>query len=261
MSARTRLAAIVVAVVALALSVLGVVLAATDANPAGKVVDHLALNGYPPKTANATLTLTNGTGATLSANVSINFRRNEVGATLDFPLVFTNVAVNALVEHDRLYLRSGEASNGTWYAFKVPTPSLFGLALELTKPDVGLITGLHERVTRAQGSTTYVFTKRDVALTTLVSTKDSLGSLRWSITTGPQGEITVSELALRAGQTTTTLRLVIESYNQPAHLSAPPTAQVKQLSPSLLRQVLKNPALSGFLVPDGLQTAADARAS
>jgi hypothetical protein len=46
--AKKRIMALALAIVALALTVTGVVIAATDSNPGGLTKDPLALHGYPP---------------------------------------------------------------------------------------------------------------------------------------------------------------------------------------------------------------------
>ena len=58
MASSQRVGAVALAAVALALSIFGVVLAATDSNPAGTSSQALALNGYPPKTVDMQLTIT-----------------------------------------------------------------------------------------------------------------------------------------------------------------------------------------------------------
>ncbi len=51
MALSKKAGAVALAVVAFALTVTGIVIAATDTNPGSGNVDALALNGYPPKSA------------------------------------------------------------------------------------------------------------------------------------------------------------------------------------------------------------------
>ena len=77
--------AIALVVVAFALTVTGIVIAATDSNPGASAKDPLALNGYPPRSANLLVTLSTGAPYGLSANVTVNFKSNRVDAVVRFP--------------------------------------------------------------------------------------------------------------------------------------------------------------------------------
>ncbi len=68
-----------------------------------------------------------------------------------------------LLAKNHLYARTAAASSGTWFSFPLSTPALFGLALELTKPDINLISGFTSETVSTSGySTTRVFYRRDV---------------------------------------------------------------------------------------------------
>ena len=110
--------------------------------------------------------------------------------------------------NDHLYARSADVSNGPWDETSLTTPSLFGISLELTKPDIYLITGFHKSVIQSGYSTTYTFTRKHVVLSTLLGSSKSLstlGSVRWTITVGSQGEATASTLIVRSKHATTTV--------------------------------------------------------
>ena len=55
----------------------GVVLAATDSNPADIGKDSLVLNGYPPHSANLAVTVSTGVVSRLNATVTANFTDNR----------------------------------------------------------------------------------------------------------------------------------------------------------------------------------------
>jgi hypothetical protein len=88
--------ALVLAVVALALTVFGVVIAATDANPSSLAKDPLVLDGYPPKTANLLVNVSTGASFGLNANVAVNFDDNRVDAIVRFPLVIATASLRTL---------------------------------------------------------------------------------------------------------------------------------------------------------------------
>jgi hypothetical protein len=66
MIGQKRVMAVVIAVVAIALTVFGIVLAATDPNPADIGKDPLALNGYPPHSADLAVSLSTSGGLGLN---------------------------------------------------------------------------------------------------------------------------------------------------------------------------------------------------
>src|SRR5271155_68854 len=153
MAKMTRFMAPVLAVVACALTVLGVVIAATDSNPAGLAKDPLTLNGYPPKTADLGVTLTSGSGVRLTANVEVNFKSDRAAADVSFPLVVTSAEIDLRLAKGHLYARAADQASGPWLVTSLATPSLFGVSLELTRPDIDLITGFHKRVVTSGYST------------------------------------------------------------------------------------------------------------
>src|ERR1700722_13641284 len=143
--AKKRIMALALAIVALGLTVTGVVVAATDSNPGSTAKDPLALNGYPPSSADLAVTVTTGANVSVNANVNVNFKTGRIAALVHFPLVIDTVSLNLVFSGNKLYARSAEVTNGPWLEAKVTTPNLFGASLELTKPDIDLITGFHEK--------------------------------------------------------------------------------------------------------------------
>jgi hypothetical protein len=257
MAAQQRFMAFTLAAVALALTVTGVVIAATDSNPAGIAKDPLTLNGYPPKTADLAVTLTGGAGFGLSANVQVNFRTGRVAADVNFPLVVTTASIDLRLAHDHLYARAATQSSGPWLETALKTPSLFGVSLELTKPDVQLITGFHKSVTKSGYSTIYTFSRRRVALSKILGSASStsvLGSVRWTVTVGSQGELTQSTLSERSAKGVMTLSVTVLSYNQPADIAVP--ASTQPLSNRELQRLLRSEDFTSLLIPKSLTSLA-----
>jgi hypothetical protein len=263
--------ALALVVIALALTVTGVVIAVTDSNPGGLVKDPLALNGYPPSSANLLVTLSTGAPFGLSANLAVNFKSNRVDAVVRFPLVVATAAVELRLIHNHLYARSADASSGPWLAAALKTPALFGVALEMTKPDVDLITGfVHKTVSRSGYSTTYNFYRDRVAISSLGGTatssltaksSTSVGSVRWIITVGRQGEVSQSSLTVKTKKAEMTLSVTVLSYNQPAHIATPAASNVKSIASSVLKQLLNSQNVASILVPKDFTSLAHAQLS
>lgn len=255
MAKMTRFMAPVLAIVASALTILGVILAATDSNPAGLAKDPLTLNGYPPKTADLEVTLTSGNGVGLTANVEVNFKTGRAAADVSFPLVVTSAEIDLRLAQGHLYARAADQASGSWLTTPLTTPSLFGVSLEMTRPDVELITGFHKSVVASGYSTTYTFSRRGVPLSKLFASKSStstLGSVHWSITVGSQGELTASTLREKSAKGIMTLAVTVLSYNQPTQISVPSRANTEPLAGKGLKELLRNEEFTNLLFPKSL---------
>ncbi len=252
MAVQKRFMALALAAVALALTVTGVVLAATDSNPGGLSKDPLVLNGYPPSTANLNVQLSAGSAFNLSANVAVNFTGNKVDAVVSIPTVVSGAAVELRLIANQLYARSAAQSSGPWMDAKMKALPLFGVALELTKPDIKLLTGFHETVTKSGYSTTYVLYRDHVALTNLFSSSPTsvLGSVRWTITVGSQGEVSMSSVTVKSAHTSTTLSVNVLSYNQSVHVATP--TDVKSIPLASIDKLLTSKSIPTLLVPRNL---------
>lgn len=243
-------------VVALSLTVLGLVLAATDPNPSELPKDPLVLNGYPPKTADLLLTVSAGASFGVSANVDVNFVSGRGDAVVQLPLAIASVAVDARLVDDHLYLRSADVSDGPWYGLRVGSLPLFGISLELTKPDIDLITGFTSKtVTKSGYSTTYTFYRDHVAVTNLFApstTQSRVGSVTWTITTGSQGEVSASTLLVKTRGSRTYFTATVESYNRPVKVSSPASKDVKALKESTIEKILASASLKKLYIPTEL---------
>jgi len=245
-------------VVATFLTILGVVLAATDPNPSGFAKDPLALNGYPPKTAQLSLTVTTEGGIAIHANVEVNFNTNKIEATFVVPLVLSGLPVDVRLVGNEIYVTTPNfpaVIGKQWLALKENAPSLFNYSLELVKPDIDLINGFPTEVVTKNGYyVTHDFRRDNVAVTQLGALSSNLskvGSLNWSITTGKQGEVTSSTLTVSTRHSFTTLSATVLSYNQPTRIVAPPKDQVKVESSAYLRGLLGSGMFS-VLIPANL---------
>jgi hypothetical protein len=255
--AKKRIMGLALAIVALALTVTGIVIAATDSNPGGASRDPLALHGYPPSSADLAVTVSTGANVSVTATLNVNFKTGRIAALVHFPLVIATASENLIFANNKLYARSAEVANGPWLESKVATPNLFGASLELTKPDIDLITGFHKEVSTSGYSTTYVFTRNDVPMTSVVGPSTAyskLGYLRWTITVGSEGEVEASTVSEKTRHATTTLSVTVLSYNQPTRIDVPPAASTQPLSSSMLAKLLKSVNFSSVLIPSGVRS-------
>lgn len=266
MAVSKRTGAAVLAVVASALTITGVVLAATDPNPSGIAKDPLALNGYPPRTADIEVVVSTGGSYSVQSNVNINFRTDAIEAKIQIPLAFSSLEADVRLAHHHLYASTANLSSvigAKWLSTRLTLPSLFGYSLEFVKPDISLISGFsHRTVTKNGNYTTYDFSRDDVAVTYLGAAKGSLpgvGRLEWSVTTGRQGEVTASTLLISNKKSTTKIVATVLSYNQPARIEAPPANQVKPESARFLMKLLGSTPVGTLLVPENLSSLGSAQ--
>ena len=265
MAVQQRYRALALAVVALALTITGVVVAATDPNPSGQAKDTFALNGYPPTSAQVTLSASVGPSQNVSADLGFNFTQNRVDAIVQIPVGIASVAVELRLIDNRLYARSAAVSSGPWMTLPYKTPALFGVALELTKPDIYLITGFTDKtVTKSGNYTTYSFFRDHVAVTSLLAAASSVarvGSVRWTITVGHQGEATQSTLTVATKNSTSTLTATVTSYNKPVSVPTPVSSDVKPIAASVIATLLHSKELSSLLIPKDFTTLSQAHLS
>lgn len=246
-----RFGALAIAVVALALTITGVVVAITDSNPSGLAKDPFTLNGYPPSTAQLSLSVHSGSGASLSAQLNVDFHNSRVDANVQFPLIFASISEDVRLVKGQLYLRNNNVAHGPWLALPASTPNFFGLSLEMVRPDIALITGFNKSVQKQGYQTIYTFTKNSIALNTLgAGAQTSLGSFRWTITTGAYGEVDGSTIQVTSGRQVTTVALTVTSYNTPLHINAPTAKDVHVFPKSLTREIRKMLGRSGVLLPN-----------
>jgi len=263
MPARNRIMGIVVGAVALGLTVTGVVIAATDNNPGQIARDPLVLNGYPPQSAQLHLTVTSGTGAGVSANVDVHFDNDEISGVVQVPLLVSTAALDVRALHGHVFVRPADESSGSWLSVKERVPSLFGLALEMTKPDIDLISGFSSETIFTSGySTTHIFVRHDVAVANVFGgSATKVGSLTWSITTGSQGEVSQSTLVVKDASASTTISLTVLSYNHGARIVAPATGDVTPVSIASVEKELIGNHFMSILLPTSLSSLGNVHVS
>jgi hypothetical protein len=249
-----RAAPFALAALALALTLGGVIYAATDANPAGSAKDPLVLNGYPPKTAVLAIKISTGEPYSVDATVDVNFAKNSLQAQLIVPVAISAASFNLRFVGGQLYIGSSNLSaifGEPWLATSIKLPSLFGLSLEMTKPDISLISGFNnETVTKNGYLTTYSYQRDNVILGTTSSSPIKMPAktdLAVSITVGSQGELTAASASVRSKTSDVTISLNVLSYNAPEPIAAPPASQVKQESLKLLTKLVGETPLKGLL--------------
>jgi hypothetical protein len=254
-----RLAPVTLAVVALALTLTGVIYAATNANPSGIAKDPFALNGYPPKTAEMAIKITTGGSYSLTGTAEVDFAKDSVQAQLLVPLVFSATAFNVRLVNHHLYIGSSNLSKifgAPWLATSIKQPSLFGLSLEMTKPDISLISGFdHRTVTKNGYLTTYNYRRDNVVLGTTSASPIKMPAstdLDVSITVGSQRELTAISVSETSKRSTLTISLNVLSYNAPLRIGAPSAKDVKPVDLKDLTKILDQTPLKGLLSPGNL---------
>ncbi len=263
MEARKRLLAIIIGVVAFALTVTGIVIAATDPNPSGVPNDTLALNGYPPKTATLLVTVNTGGAYEVSAKVNINFVTNALSGQVDIPAGFSTTSLNFLMLKNKLYVGLPNFAGllgASWLSTSLSTPNLFGLSLEMTKPDLALITAYTSSSISHNGFyTTYSYKQLDSSLGIGLSLPIAVpkrATAHYSITVGKQGEVVGASFGWTSKQTDVTVTAKVLAYNQPVHIVAPKPGDVKPLSSANTKKVLgaNTGSLGGLLSSSGLSS-------
>jgi hypothetical protein len=255
MAAKKQWAGFALVFVASALTVFGVVFAATDTNPSGVAKDNLVLHGFPPTSASLLVKVSTGGSYDLSADMRVNFGTNDVDAIVHFPLIFSETSVDLRLVGKTVYAQAADVSSGRWLSLPFHAPALFGVALEMTKPDIYLIKGFNSETKVKSGySTTYDYTLNKVAVVNILGPRNvvMVGSLNWSITVGSEGEVTQSTLVVRDKNSTTTISAQVLSYNQKTDIVAPPSNDVQSISGTTLPSLFSSTAFTTLLLPKNL---------
>ncbi len=270
MAPTPRLAAAALAVVALGLTVTGVVIAATDSSvPGSSGADALALNGYPPTTATIDLTASTAAGSAVSGTVAVDFSTGALEAQVQIPLAFSSVSADLRMVNGHTYLGIGNLASvvgAPWVSVPSPRIGLYGIALEMTKPDIALISAYDSRtVSTANGITTYTFHwahSHYHAPAAFPLSVPAGSAVTLALSVGSQGELTGGTLTTTTRSSTMTISMTVTSYNRPVHVTAPPAGQVRPITGSQLGKILGGlslPSLGGSLVipsPGGSTPAA-----
>lgn len=268
MAVPQRAAFLGLGVVALALTVTGIVLAATDPNAGGNAKDPLALNGFPPRSAQLHVAISTGQRYSVTGDVNVNFQTNAVDAVVHVPMFFSSAGFDLRLVHHHLYAESANLSSivgSSWISVSMGRPSLYGLSLEMTKPDVSLITGFTQRTVTHDGYlTTYDYRRANVSITTpkgLPAVVPTRGSVEISITVGRQGELTATGFTVTSKTSTATIKVTVLSYNGPAHIVAPPARDVKPVNTSQLNKLFGSTSLGQLLSPQNVASLGKIRLS
>jgi hypothetical protein len=263
-----KVAAAGLAVVALALTVTGVVLAATDPNAGGNQKDPLALNGYPPRSALLHVVISTGQAYNVTADVNVDFTRNAVAADLQIPLLFSATHVDLVLAGNHLYANSpnlGAVIGSRWLSAPVKSPSLFGLSLEMTRPDIVLITGFpRETVTHSGYTTTYLFHRDNVAIATpsgLPFKVPAHATIDFSITLGRQGELTATSFRVTSTRSTASVSVTVVSYNHSPHVNAPPASDVTPLNSTQIGRIFGSTSIGSLFNPKAITSLGQIRLS
>ena len=239
--------------VALALTVGGVVAAASDANPAGGFRDPLALHGVPPTSTQLHVVLSSGPSVHVEGNVTIDFAANTAEAQLQIPLFFSATSFDLRFLHHHLYAGSANLSSivgKPWLALSTPDLSLHPLAVAMMRPDTALITRFGSPTTTRNGaSTTYSFTRHHVQPATTHRRPSSTGrsTVHLTLTVGPRHELTGFSLSLTSPTSSQSIVVTVLSYNQPVSILAPAPGAVRHVTLSQLQQLLGSTPLGGVL--------------
>ena len=258
MASSKRVLTAALGAIALTLTAAGIYQAATDANPSGQPLrDPLALNGYPPKTVGVNLTVTTAS-LEAHATVDLNLVTGQGTGALAIPLALSTATATLRLVDGTVYVNSpnfNAVSHPSWYRIGLKLPDLFGAALELTQPDIRLISGFpSHHVTHTADTTTYYFAKDNVPTSGLGGGNSQLGREMWTITTGSQGEVTKSSIAIDAGGTTTKVDASIDWYNHPVITTAPPKGDWSSVPHSLVQALLGSGALGQISLPTNIRS-------
>jgi hypothetical protein len=268
MAVSGKIGAVGLATVALALTVTGVVLAATDPNPAGAAKDPLILNGYPPRSAQLHVVISTGQAYNITADLNVNFDTNAVAADVQVPMFFSATHLDLRLVGGHIYATSPNLASvigSKWFSTPASLPSLFGLSLEMTKPDISLITGFPQSTVTHHGYyTTYKYHRDNVTITApsgLPFTVPTRAAIDFSITLGRQDELTATSFTVTSATSTASIAVTVLSYNAAATIVAPPARDVTAITPAEIARIFGSTALGNLFAPHSIARLGQIRLS
>jgi len=255
MAVSGKVGAVGLTVVALALTVTGVVLAATDPNPAGAAKDPLALNGYPPRSAQLHVVISTGQAYNVTADVQV-------------PMVFSATHLDLRLVGRHIYATSPNLASvigSKWFSTSASLPSLYGLSLEMTRPDISLISGFPQATVIHHGYyTTYNYHRDNVAITAppgLPITVPTRAAIDFSITLGRQDELTATSFTVTSATSTASIAVTVLSYNAPATIVAPPARDVTAINSAEIARIFGSTTLGNLFGPHSITQLGQIRIS
>jgi hypothetical protein len=259
------------AVVALALTGIGVAIAASDSNPGASSDSALALHGQNPKTATVALTISTGQQYNVTGTMDFNFQQDAARVTLSVPTVFSTTTVQAILKNHVLYFGStalNSVSKKSWISSPVGSiVDLFPVEAEMAKAKVDVnyykqflgLAGIGKLVTTHNGPfTTYSVNSRHFPIPPQMGTPIKFPkyvTLSAAVTVAGAGQLSDLTVSLHSSSINFSIDLKVLSYNAPVQISAPPANETQKLSPAMSHQLFGSSAspLGQFLTPQQLQ--------
>ena len=222
------------AVAAFVLTVWGLVIAVSDHTE----VDTLLLHGEPPQTVAWHLHAL-ASGTSLDGDCALSFTRDSGACTLGV----RGTTLSLRWVGGTVYL-SNAAQNGKWLGLVTGRPDLFGLSLEMVRPDIALLAqSTPMTVTHDRWRTSHTFVLQSGSL------RANGGPATLVITTGSEGQVESASLrGMVTGGQNVELSLTVTSYNEPVVVNSPPRSQIQVAGPSDIAGLFQLvPGLSGAL--------------
>jgi hypothetical protein len=254
---------VLIGVVALVLTGLGVYFAAADTNPRGISENALALHGRVATTARLAFSIDTGGTSEVTGTLNLDIKNDELAGTISVPSVFSVTHYSVVLTDGHVYLGVPSLVSlltTPWVSIPSPTPDLFPYGLELSKVklDLPFLFALGRHHSSHDGPlTTYTITRAHVPLKLPASLPLSLPrsvSITTAITTASAGQLASAVATVSGRHLYFRLTVRVLSYDQPVHISAPPSNEVRPLTNQLRHLVLgrSSSPLSQLLSPAGL---------
>jgi hypothetical protein len=228
------------ALCALVLTVWGLDIAATDAN--FPTSDSLRLGGTPPTSVEMSLHVAGLFTVPIDGNVDVNFDSNQLNGTFHADEPFATIAAHVLYDGAHPGQLAVSTDGVKWSEIGAPNANLFGLALELTRPDLDLIGGFDSQAIVHRG----VFTDHVFSRASGATPRGGNGPLTLTITTGSSGEVTGAAVVF-GGSHPVDATLIVDDYNHyvsthgwPHHFSGTTSLLTEASRVSALWQALFN---------------------
>ena len=277
-----RFLAATVAFLAVSMTVAGVIVAASDSNPAGLSYPLLKLHGHgePPTSVNLTFAINTGQQFNVTGTLQADIAHNSLQGTVTIPSIFSTATFNFVEMNGTLYVKVPSiltTSTRLWKSIKISggSPELFGYGIELADPKIDLFAFVNPHLgtpttTHNGPLTTYTWIDHNVTLGSTVASAFPLEKTqpvqlaaftlprRFGVTlhvsTIDAGQVESASIEVQTGATTISVSAQIQSYNQRERIVAPPSSQVQPLTKRSIQALAGSPLgpILRLLLPKGL---------
>jgi hypothetical protein len=245
--------------VALALTTIGLYLAATDSNATTPAADPLNLHGKPPTSASIAYTLSSGGANEITGTATLDFRHDAYDVTATIPTGFTAARVEIRGLSDHLYIAIPSMASllgAEWHSVALEHSRSLRRRSHHGRTGTGArgrcySPGMHVSISGSHhnGHRQVVVRIPSIDLRRVNSHLAIKAAARIILDLGDQGQLIGLSATLTTATSTWTFEATVTAYNARVSIPVPPASDTKALTKDVIKQLFgSNAELFGSLL-------------